>query len=594
MFRSPDVRAAALLLGLSLALWLPRLRGSIDLRYDGGFYYILGTSLAQGKGYRLLNEPGDAQAVQYPPLLPAFVALHQWALGTADPAVVGPWLRRSYCLVFVLYVLAVYALARQYLSAAPACLVAAITALYFHTYFLSDLLFAEVPFALATVLFALCHRRPERPASFALTALLGVTAYLLRTAGIALLAAWVAEGLCRKRWKQAALRAAVALLPLAAWQAYISHVTSGFEYRHPAYPYQRAPYLHYNVSYAESVRRVAEWSPDRGGASAGDVARRFVHNLAGMPPTLGEGVTTGRGFLQLLVAGAQGRLGVSLLPPWVVAIPLTALGCLTLAGAALLARREYLIPLYVTASIGLICLTPWSGEFLRYLAPLTPFLALCLLHLLVSFHEYCLLRWPGRWRQVGSVALALTVAVALGTELLAALHVYKLRQQRGHVYAGPWGGCAERLFYYDRAWADYDAALAWLKGQARPGEVVATSAPERVYLYTGLKAVMPPLEVDPAQAQRLLDAVPVTYVIVDDLGFADVTRRYTGPTIRRHPGLWQPVYQVPGSNTHVYRRVGRVGVKEQRQAGRQRRAAPAVVRRAAQAEEEQEQQRGRK
>jgi hypothetical protein len=557
MFRSPDARAVALLLGLSLALWLPRLRGSIDLRYDAGFYYIQGTSLAQGRGYRLLNEPGDAQAVQYPPGLPALVAAHQGVLGTADPAVVGPWLRRSWFLIFVLYVQAVYALARQYLTAAYACLVAAITALSFHSYFLSDFLFAEIPFALATVLFALCHRRGgQRPASFALTALLGVTAYLLRTAGIVLLAAWVAEGVCRKRWKQAALRAAVALLPLAAWQAYISHVTSGFEYRHPAYPYQRAPYLYYNVSYAESVRRVDEWAPERGEASAGDVARRFVHNLAGMPPTLGEGVTTGRGFWQLLVAGAQGRLGVSLLPPWVVAIPLTVLGCLTLAGAALLARRDYLIPLYVSASIGLICLTPWSGQFLRYLAPLTPFLALCLLRLLVSFRAYCLLRWPGRWRQAGSVALALTVAVVLGTELLAALHVYKLRQQRGHVYAGPWGGCAERLFYYDRAWADYDAALAWLKGQARPGEVVATAAPERVYLYTGLKAVMPPLEVDPAQAQRLLDAVPVTYVIVDELGFVDVTRRYTGPTIRRYPGRWKLLYQVPGSNTCVYRRAG--------------------------------------
>jgi hypothetical protein len=556
MFRSPDARAAALLLGLSLALWLPRLRGPIDLRYDGGFYYILGTSLAQGRGYRLLNEPGDAQAVQYPPGLPALVAAHQWASGTADPAVVGPWLRRSYCLVFVLYVLAVYALARQYLGAAPACLVAAITALYFHTYFLSDLLFAEIPFALATVLFAVCGRRSERPASFARTALLGVTAYLLRTAALALLAAWVAEGLCRKRWKQAALRAAVALLPLAAWQAYISHVTSGPEYRHPAYPYQRAPYLHYNVSYAESGRLVDARAPERGRTSLGDMAGRFVNNLAAMPPTLGEGVTAGKGFWQLLMGGAQERLGVALVPPWVVAIPLTALGCLTLAGlCAFLARREYFIPLYVSAYIGLICLTPWSGEFLRYLAPLTPFLALALVRLLVALRDYGLLRGAGKWRPAGSAALVLVAAVVLGTELLGAIHVYKSRQAKWRVDTALWGGEGEGLFYYDRAWADYDAALAWLKGQARPGDVVATSAPERVYLYTGLKAVMPPMEPDPAADQRLLDAVPVTYVIVDELDFVDVTRRYVGPTIRRHPGLWHLDYQVPGSNTRVYRRV---------------------------------------
>ena len=37
----------AALLVLSVAIWLPRLRGPIDLRWDGGTYYVLGTSLAE-------------------------------------------------------------------------------------------------------------------------------------------------------------------------------------------------------------------------------------------------------------------------------------------------------------------------------------------------------------------------------------------------------------------------------------------------------------------------------------------------------------------------------------------------------------------
>ena len=60
MFRNHDVRYILLLLGLSLLTWIPRFRGPIDLRYDAGVSYILGTSLAEGKGYRLLNEPGKA------------------------------------------------------------------------------------------------------------------------------------------------------------------------------------------------------------------------------------------------------------------------------------------------------------------------------------------------------------------------------------------------------------------------------------------------------------------------------------------------------------------------------------------------------
>lgn len=70
---------------LVLALWVPRIHGPIDLRWDGGVYYVLGTSLADGKGYRLLNEPGEIRANQYPPLIPLIIAAHQIVLGTSDP-----------------------------------------------------------------------------------------------------------------------------------------------------------------------------------------------------------------------------------------------------------------------------------------------------------------------------------------------------------------------------------------------------------------------------------------------------------------------------------------------------------------------------
>ncbi len=46
---------------LIVILWIPRLHGPIDMRWDGGVYYVLGTSLAEGKGYRLLNEPDHTE-----------------------------------------------------------------------------------------------------------------------------------------------------------------------------------------------------------------------------------------------------------------------------------------------------------------------------------------------------------------------------------------------------------------------------------------------------------------------------------------------------------------------------------------------------
>src|SRR3954464_1934150 len=113
--RNPEVRYPLILLVVALGLWAPRLRGAIDLRYDAGVYYILGTSLAEGKGYRLLNEPGEIQAVQYPPLLPAVVALHQTFLHSHDWVRVGIALRRTFLLLSLLYIVSAFLLARLFL-----------------------------------------------------------------------------------------------------------------------------------------------------------------------------------------------------------------------------------------------------------------------------------------------------------------------------------------------------------------------------------------------------------------------------------------------------------------------------------------------
>src|SRR6266550_3684437 len=142
-------------LAVAVVLWVPRLSGPIDLRWDAGVYYVLGTSLASGHGYRILSEPGSPEALQYPPLLPALVALHQRALGSTDAAIIGPWLRLSNAALFLFYALAALALARRYLRAGFAVIAVAMSLLQVNTLFMSDLLFTELPFALVSVLFAL-------------------------------------------------------------------------------------------------------------------------------------------------------------------------------------------------------------------------------------------------------------------------------------------------------------------------------------------------------------------------------------------------------------------------------------------------------
>src|SRR5215475_12751117 len=124
-----------ILVAVAAISWSRRLTGPIDLRYDASTYYNLGTSLAEGKGYRLLNEPGEIEAVQYPPLLPLVVAAHQWILGTNDPVIVGHWLRLSFFLIFAVYIFTVYLMLRNYLPLQYAFLGTLVCLFNLQTYF---------------------------------------------------------------------------------------------------------------------------------------------------------------------------------------------------------------------------------------------------------------------------------------------------------------------------------------------------------------------------------------------------------------------------------------------------------------------------
>src|SRR5947209_12977569 len=233
---------------LAIANWTGRLAGPIDIRWDAGVYYTLGTSIYEGKGYRLLNEPGEIRAIQYPPLLPAIVAAHEAAVGSSDPSVAGHAIRLSWAILYALYIPGVFWLAKRYTGRGLALAVALIVLLNPKTTFLSETCFAEPPFAAVSLVFflALGERRRLGPAIGFITAAAG---YLIKTIGIALLAAWVLDAVRQRRFRSAALRAALAMIPVFAWNAYIHSVETSPEYRRPAYAYQRADYMFYNVSY---------------------------------------------------------------------------------------------------------------------------------------------------------------------------------------------------------------------------------------------------------------------------------------------------------------------------------------------------------
>lgn len=554
-----DIVCVGGVLLLWIALWAARLEGPIDLRWDASTYFVLGTSLAEGRGYRLLNEPEEIEAVQYPPLLPALVAAHQRALGTRDYVIVGSRLRLCYFVMSGMYLLAAYLVTRGFLEPPLALAATAGTGFSFYSFlYPSDSLYAEIPFALASMVFLLCLRHSDKARYGIAAGLMAATGYLVRTAGIALLAVWIADSVLRRRFRQAALRAVAAAVPVLAWQAHVSRVTESAAYHQPAYPYQRAAYYYSNVTYGENSWLVDPFRPELGRTSPSDLAERVGRNFLVLPRAIGESSWIAVASAPYLVD----KLYRGLRLPWLVprdtvltvtGICLTLIGFGALVGAGLLLRRgQWLYPLYFGLSLAMISITPWPSQFWRYLAPLTP-LSLMFLILALKAAARQLARYDewgkttGAFVANGPLAAMLLVQVVIAAGLLRLLPIS---------YYAPDGTERQgRLLTYEPVWHALDPAFEFLRHRARPGEVIATSVPQLAYLRTGHRTVLPPLEPDAKTATRYLDAVPVSYLVLDELGLPGISERYAAPLVTRDPTSWRLVFTTPGTGVHVYQRV---------------------------------------
>jgi hypothetical protein len=539
----------AIVVALVVILWAPRLSGPIDLRWDAGVYYVLGTSLATGHGYRILSEPGSPEALQYPPLLPAFVALHQLVLGSTDPAVVGRWLRSSFAALFLGYALATLAVARRYLPAGFAVLAVALSLLQINTLFLSDLLFTEVPFALCSVLFVLVALDDGLASRMWLRETLSfflVTAgFLLRTAGLALLCAWVLESLLRRQWRLTLMRGVLCAIPILVWQVHIIRVRGSYDYSHPTYEYQRAPYQFYNVSYAESVGPAGSGHADSLHARGGALALRVSKNICLLGKRLGEAVSGGDGYWRQLLWQTEDTLGRRVVPPKLLLVPIMALSALVIAGVGmLLYKRAWLIPIIVAASLGLICVTPWPDQFQRYLMPLSPFLAIAVV---VAVYEACLFLWrlpPSHASRFGQVCLGGLLLLTLVVQLQAAVDLF-VRQRERATFVADRGSVVPQYFFVGLLWRGWEQAAAWIGDHAAADAITATPYCHIFYLRTGRLAVSPPVESKPARTRELLEGVPVSYVIVD--------RGYSLPGIEHDAPRWFLVKSFDGTRVYEHR-----------------------------------------
>jgi hypothetical protein len=189
----------------------------------------------------------------------------------------------------------------------------------------------------------------------------------------------------------------------------------------------------------------------------------------------------------------------------------------------------------------------------RYLLPLYPFLALALFGFLTWLTARIRLPWPALSRAL-AMAVPWTVLAVVGSRASTeTLELYtNYYQSVSYVQQGR--PVSYRLVFYGPGAADVDAALDWLDGHAAASDVIATDHPQWAYLRTGRRAVLPPFVLDGREGQRLIDSVPVSYLITST--DADGYQRYTGPLLAANPQAWRRVWSGPNGVVVIHERVG--------------------------------------
>jgi hypothetical protein len=514
------------------------------MRWDAGAYFVLGTSIAEGKGYRLLNEPGEPRAIQYPPGLPILVAAHQKALGTSDFVTVGRWLRLTFYLMSVALAIATFLLFRSFVPPAEAALATFVAVFMVAT---GDALAPEEPFALVVVLFTLAAMRRGRSYDVA-AGLMAIIAFMIRTAGIAVLLAWALEAVLRRDWRSGAIRLLVAAIPVVAWQAYVVSVQRSGEYSAPAYEYQRAPYLFNNVSYAENLRLADPFHPEFGETTAMGAVIRSVRLLPKLPEAIGTVVTTSReSWSRLLHFDSEQARRAGLRWKLSRVIPIVA-GIIAMAGIVVLAvRGEYLIALLVLGTIATVVAAPWPVNWPRYLSPVGAHLVLAAIAATRSLAATAGQHILPRASRLPGTAVVGALGVMCVVRLLDAVEAERHFHHPVSFTHRDGSRISYRLYGYEARHAEMDAAVDWLMPRLRsPDEVIVSTMPFRVYLRTGVKSVLPPASTDSLEVLRLLDGIPATYLVLGGSRAIVWAEHLVNPVVRASTDRWVPIHTTQG------------------------------------------------
>jgi hypothetical protein len=424
------VGAVALAAGLAVVDSRP-----VGVVHDDAMYVILARSLASGEGYRFLNLPGAPAATHFPPGYPALLALLSWLVPPFPASVVA--FKAVNAMFLAAAAVLVTRAARERAVGAAWAVALGVTAavsiplLVLGSMVLSEPLFLALLLALLPALESFAERRSSLGRAMALGAAVAACT-LVRSHGIVLVPAVMIVLVARRRWRDAGLVGAAAVVCLLPWQLW-SAAHAG---RLPA------PLLGNYDSYA------------------GWWARGFrVMGPAMVPSTIAKTVPETLGMLAVLFSPTRSGAAHG--------ATLIALGVLAAVGAWSVRRRMPVTLLFVAGYLTIVLVWPFNPS--RFVWGIWP-----LLLLLVAAGAYTAVAYPSRLALPARIAL-----LAAFAWVGAGYAAYEFRGARGAWWSSIARANTRRIA----------PAVQWTLGNTAPGDVVAAEDEGAIYLYTGRRAV---------------------------------------------------------------------------------------------------------
>jgi hypothetical protein len=521
------VIALGLLLGAA-AFWGAN-KSILGLFHDDGIYVVVGKSLAQGDGYRILSLPAAPAQTKYP-FLYSYLISWLWALEPSFPQNIALLKALNVAILVALFFTAVVYYRRcnrdSTVGAVLFGLVVCTNPIIFGftDYVLSDLLLALLTLT-ALALCAGVNGANSSVSHLLVLAAIGGLACLTRSAGLPLVFAGVVHAFVFRGWRGAGWFSMAVALIVAPWLIW--------SYLHAQQPADSlfAYYTGYDFAGAPGGD-LSAWLSSRFAIVAGNLRYLFdMFDLVYLTPLL-----PGSGIL---------------------------IGCVSLWGLIASGRR-YEPFMWSLVIFFLVLLLIWPFHPGRYLAPLAPLIVLFLFRGLSSIQIWLharladfSLQWLAKlaWCPLGIVLLL------NGVWLSGYLLIVDDRTTRGlYGRRAPYG------------WAGFEESFAWVRAHAAPEALLATAYDPMYYLYTGRRAIRPALHRPAtyfypyghpspdvgtvAEIKPQLEKLRIDYLIIDPMdGYAEgrATMRLFEELVLTYGGQAEKVFTSGDGKHKIYR-----------------------------------------